>query len=302
MLNDVKLHPENCQIDQVIPLSKFHTTVDILRLDRIHPVISGNKWFKLKEYLNDAKQSNKKILATFGGAYSNHIVATAAAANASGLKSIGIIRGEKPTVFSHTLVDAIAFGMKLYFISREEYRNKILPQNLFKDFNNDEIYFINEGGYGEKGVEGAKEILKLTDTSNYTHIVAAVGTGTTLAGLIEASQPHQKIIGISVLKNNFSLENEIKNLLSVENKNRFTLIHDYHFGGYAKQSKELTQFMNEWHHQTSIPSDFVYTGKLFFATNDLIEKKYFSSESRLLIIHSGGLQGNRSLPNGTLIF
>jgi len=302
MINDVSLHPQNCRIDQVIALSKFHTTVDVLRLDLIHPVISGNKWFKLKEYLDEAKQANKKIIASFGGAYSNHIIATAAAAKASGLKSIGIIRGEKPTTFSHTLTDAVQFGMKLYFISRKDYKDKNVPQEVFEDCNKNSIYFIKEGGYGKKGAEGAKQILQLTDTSKYTHIIAAVGTGTTLAGLIESAQPYQEITGISVLKNNFSLVEEIKNLLPDAKKNRFTLIHDYHFGGYAKYTTELIRFMNNWYHQTGIPSDFVYTGKLFFAVNDLIEKKYFPPESKLLIIHSGGLQGNHSLPNGTLIF
>lgn len=302
MLHRVKLHPENCRIDQVIPLSKFHTTVDVLRLDLIHPVVSGNKWFKLNDYLRDAIGLNRKTIATFGGAYSNHIVATAAAADASGLKSIGIIRGEKPTAFSNTLTDAIEFGMKLYFVSREDYRNRTVPHELLKDFNTDEIYFINEGGYGQKGVEGAKEILQLTDSSKYTHIIAAVGTGTTLAALVQAAQPRQNITGISVMKNNFSLRQEINNLLPQSNKDQFTLIHDYPFGGYAKHTADLIQFMNQWYHLTGIPSDFVYTGKLFFAVNDLIQKHYFPSESKLLIIHSGGLQGNRSLPKGTLIF
>lgn len=302
MIHDVALHPENCRVDQVNPLSKFHTTIDVLRLDLIHPVISGNKWFKLKEYLIEAMQWGKTAIASFGGSYSNHIVALAAAAKASGLKSIGVIRGEKPTTFSHTLHDAIELGMKLYFVSREEYKTKAIPFQLQKDFNKDEVYFVNEGGYGQRGAEGAKQILNLTDSSKYTHIIAAVGTGTTLAGLVEASQPRQKIIGVSVLKNNFSLEQEIKNLVSKENNSRFCLIHNYHFGGYAKCTNEFIRFMNDWYDQTGIPSDFVYTGKLFFAVNDLIEKNYFSSQSRLLVIHSGGLQGNRSLPNGTLIF
>lgn len=302
MMHRAKIHPENCRIDQVIPLSKFHTTVDVLRLDLIHPTISGNKWFKLKEYLADVTQSGKKTVATFGGAFSNHIVATAAAAQASGLKSIGIIRGEKPAILSPTLVDAVHYGMKLYFISREDYRKKKIPAQLSEDFIGEEIYFINEGGYGEKGMEGAKEILKSIKAPDYDHIVAAVGTGTTLAGLIEASQPHQKIMGVSVLKNDFSLEKEINILLSEKKRNCFTLVHDYHFGGYAKYTEQLIHFMNHWYHHTTIPSDFVYTGKLFFAVNDLIEKKYFPAGSKLLIIHSGGLQGNRSLPNGTLIF
>jgi 1-aminocyclopropane-1-carboxylate deaminase len=302
MLNDQLNHPENVRIDPVHSLLKYHTTADVLRLDLIHPVISGNKWFKLKEYLKEAKALDKKIILTFGGAYSNHIVATAAASNQNGFKSIGIIRGEKPTTFSHTLQQAMEFGMQLFFISREEYKEKIIPPSIYDRYNQDEIYVINEGGYGHKGVEGTKNILKQVDATPYSHIVAAVGTGTTLAGLIEASDQHQKIIGLSILKNNFALQQEVENLISKENQHRFTIIHDYHFGGYAKHTKELIEFMNRWYHSTHIPSDFVYTGKLFFAVNDLIQKNYFTQQSKLLIIHSGGLQGNQSLPKGTLIF
>src|SRR4029079_19442246 len=133
-------------------------------------------------------------------------------------------------------------------------------------------------------------------------ILAAVGTGTTLAGLIEASDSHQKIIGIPVLKNAFSLQKEIETLIAKENRERFTLLHDYHFGGYANYSKALISFMNEWFESTAIPSDFVYPGKLFFAVNELVQKNYFPDNSKILVVHSGGLQGNRSLPKGTLIF
>lgn len=302
MLNDQLLHPENIRVDPVHFLSKFHTTVDVLRLDLLHPVVSGNKWFKLKEYLKEAKALNKKIMASFGGAYSNHIVATAAMAQMNGIKSIGIIRGEKPKQFSHTLQQAMNFGMELYFISREAHKEKTISAEISAQHDANEIYFINEGGYGSKGVEGAKDILNQTETSAYTHIIAAVGTGTTIAGLIEASNGNQKLIGISVLKNNFSLQEEIEALISKDNQKRFSLIHDYHFGGYAKCTQQLLDFMNEWFRQTGIPSDFVYTGKLFFAVNDLIQKNYFPEKSRLLVVHSGGLQGNQSLPKGTLIF
>lgn len=295
MMND-ELNLQNCRVDTVDAFLKFHTTVDVLRLDLIHPSISGNKWFKLKEYLKEAKELNKRSLLTFGGAFSNHIVATAAAANNSGFKSIGIIRGEKPAKLSDTLNDAVDFGMKLYFISREDYKKKIIPS----DVSLQDAYVINEGGYGKMGAEGAKEILNQVDLSNYDYILAAVGTGTTLAGLIEAANPVQNVIGISVMKNNFSLQQEVENLLS--GRREFHLFHDYHFGGYAKYNQELIDFMNEWHRATHIPSDFVYTGKLFFAINDLIRKNYFSPGSKLLVIHSGGLQGNRSLPKGTLIF
>jgi 1-aminocyclopropane-1-carboxylate deaminase len=302
MLNDQLIHTENIRLDPVQFLSKFHTTVDVLRLDLIHPVISGNKWFKLKEYIQEAKSHDKKILLSFGGAFSNHIVATAAAAKMNGLKSIGIIRGEKPAVLSHTLLEAMNFGMELHFVSREDYKKRIIPATAFTINGENDLYLINEGGYGTNGMKGAKNIVTQIDSSAYTHIIAAVGTGTTLAGLTEAANSNQKIIGISVFKNNFSLQEAIEKLVSKENQQKFTLVHDYHFGGYAKYSQGLTDFMNQWYRLTAIPSDFVYTGKLFFAVNDMIEKKYFPANSKLLVIHSGGLQGNQSLPKGTLIF
>ena len=293
---------DRSRIDSVSSLYNFHTTVDVLRLDLIHPVVSGNKFFKLKEYLSEAEHQNKKVLVTFGGAYSNHIVATAAAAEWQGLKSIGIIRGEKPAALSHTLMQARSYGMDLIFVSREEYRRKSLPDEWLKNYRPEDLYIINEGGYGSRGMEGSRDILKDCNASTYTHILSAAGTGTTLAGLIAASHPGQAVIGISVLKNNFSLEKEINALLPTEKQGRFQLDHAYHFGGYAKHTPQLLQFMNDWYAQTGIPSDFVYTGKLFFAAHDLLQKSYFPEGSRLLIIHSGGLQGNLSLPKGTLIF
>jgi len=302
MLNDQSFHPDNIRIDPVHFLSKFHTTVDVLRLDLIHPVISGNKWFKLKEYLREATVQDKKILLTFGGAYSNHIVATAAIAGLNGLKSIGIIRGEKPAILSHTLQNAINYGMEVYFVSRDNYRKKIVPEHILNQHSENDTYIIDEGGYGELGVRGAKEILKQVDTRSYSHIMDAVGTGTTISGLIQSSNPHQCIIGISVFKNNYDLQGAIEKFLFSEDRLRLELIHDYHCGGYAKYTKQLIDFMNEWYRITGIPSDFVYTGKLFFAVKDLLQKNYFPQENKILIIHSGGIQGNQSLPNGTLIF
>lgn len=295
------IHFEKSRIDPLSSLYKFHTTVDVLRLDLLHPVISGNKWFKLKEYLNDVQLQSKKTILTFGGAFSNHIVATAAAAKLNGLKSIGIIRGEQPINLSDTLKDAMSFGMELFFISRNDYKNKTIPNEVLNLYKND-LYVINEGGYGTKGMQGSATILSEVNASTYTHIIAAVGTGTTLAGLTSAAQPHQKIIGISALKNNLSLQNEIEALLPTQKHQQFHLLHNYHFGGYAKYNEALIQFMNEWYDETKIPSDFVYTGKLFFALNDFIHKNYFPANSKILVIHSGGLQGNRSLPKGTLIF
>ena len=289
-------------VDSLTTINKFHTNPRVLRLDLVHPVISGNKWFKLKKYLEEAQLLNKRTILTFGGAFSNHILATAAAGFSAGLKTVGIIRGKNQVSLSPTLEDAKNYGMQLFFISREDYRNKMIPSHVFEYCDRHEIYLINEGGYGIKGAEGAKDILKEINVTEYTHIIAAVGTGTMLAGLTDASTQDQKIIGISVLKNNLSLQKAIENLVSKENQSRFSLVHDYHFGGYAKYSHSLIDFMNDWYYKTTIPSDFVYTGKLFYGINDLIQKEYFSPQSKLLIIHSGGIQGNRSLPNGTLIF
>jgi 1-aminocyclopropane-1-carboxylate deaminase len=275
--------------------------VSVLRLDKIHPIISGNKWFKLRYYIEEALQTKKQTIATFGGAWSNHIVATAAACQQNNIASVGIIRGEKPTVFSPTLLAAASSGMKLYFLSRQDYKEKRIPAAI--EPIKDSVYFINEGGYGEKGAAGAETIAGLYDPKSYTHICCATGTGTMMAGLVKSAVPNQHVIGISVLKNYLSLENEIKALLtSVESKKPFNILHDYHFGGYAKTDSRLLAFINDFYQETGIPSDFVYTGKLFFAINELMLKNYFPAGSRVLVIHSGGLQGNSSLERGMLIF
>jgi 1-aminocyclopropane-1-carboxylate deaminase len=294
------INEDNCRVDPVSTLYKIHTKVDVLRLDLIHPVISGNKWFKLKYYIKQAKEEGKNILLTFGGAYSNHIVATAAASKMAGLKSTGIIRGEKPAKLSHTLEMAARFGMDLYFTGREAFRNKIIPDEVYEKYPKEKMYRINEGGYGSLGMKGAMDILNLVDRSSYTHIIAATGTGTMLAGLIEASRKNCQVTGISVLKNNLSIHEEINQLLKAPKA--YNINFNYHFGGYAKHTEALLSFMNAWYERTGIPSDFVYTGKLFFALDQLIEDGYFPGASSILAIHSGGLQGNLSLPKGKLIF
>jgi 1-aminocyclopropane-1-carboxylate deaminase len=271
--------------------------VSVLRLDKIHPIISGNKWFKLKYYLEDAISQNKKNIITFGGAWSNHIIATAAACQLCGLNATGIIRGEEAPELSPTLKQAKELGMQLIFLSREDYKAKHIPEKFLTD----EYYLIPEGGYGRKGAEGAAGIFEYCDQETYTHIACAAGAGTMLAGLIMGSLPRQKIIGISVLKNNNELEEKVRSLLNNDSAN-FQILHDYHFGGYAKHTDELLNFMNAFYEQTKIPSDFVYTGKLFFAITDLSKKKFFPQGSKLLLIHSGGIQGNASLDKGRLMF
>ncbi len=271
--------------------------VSVSRLDKIHPLVSGNKWFKLRYYLEDAVNQKKKTIVTYGGAWSNHILATAAACNRSGLNAIGIIRGEEPANLSATLSQAKELGMQLIFISRDNYQHKKKPGQL----TGDDYYFIPEGGYGLKGAMGAASILEHCNKETYTHFCCAAGTGTMTAGLLLGSSPPDQIVSISVLKNNIELEKCIGQF-APGSKQRLDIHHGYHFGGYAKYNAALITFMNEFYTQTNIPSDFVYTGKLFYAVNDLVQTNYFPAGSSILMIHSGGLQGNNGLKKGTLIF
>lgn len=262
---------------------------DILRADLIHPVCSGNKFFKLKYYLQDAIQKNHTTIKTSGGPWSNHIVATAFAAQALGLDSIGIIRGEKPKDPSNTLLLAEKMGMKLEFVSRTEFTSQ-------HDTRPGE-YLIPAGGFGELGAKGAAGMLDYVDLRNYTHIFCATGTGTMLAGLTLGA-PTKKVIGIAVLKHP-TIGQETARLIDREN---LDVIHDFHMGGYAKKTPDLIPFMNDFYLNTGIPTDFVYTAKLMYAIRQLIQNQYFPSGSRILAIHSGGLQGNKSLKNGELVF
>jgi 1-aminocyclopropane-1-carboxylate deaminase len=277
--------------------------VDVLRLDKIHPVISGNKWFKLKYFLEEASRLQRKTLITFGGAFSNHIIATAFAAKTLQLKSVGIIRGEKPVSLSHTLKLAKEYGMELIFISRKQYASN--EEEFLKNLalKHPGALIIPEGGAGLNGVRGSAEILKLTTDNAYTHILCAIGTGTTFIGLANAAQANQTVTGICVLKGVQDILSGKELLLKTTDrvKNR-SIIYDYHFGGYAKKNPELFRYMNMFHSRTGIKTDFVYTGKLFFAAFDLIQHDFFPVKSRLLVVHSGGLQGNDSLPKGTLNF
>jgi 1-aminocyclopropane-1-carboxylate deaminase len=286
--------------------------VDILRLDKIHSEISGNKWFKLKYYLEKANQTNKDTMVSFGGAYSNHLLALAATAQMHGLSSIGLIRGEQPAFLSHTLIAAKEYGMKLLFLPRSVFelkkRSVILEnwvENLvdvtFDTMRNSIV--IPEGGSGIEGIRGAEEILSFVPQDNYTHICTAVGTGATLAGLVNSSQPDRKLIGISVLRGTRDLEpidiSWIRDQSKIAN---VQMVHDYHFGGYAKYNASLTGFMNATYAESGIPTDFVYTGKLLFAVISMADMKLFPPGSRILVLHTGGLQGNRSLTPGLLGF
>ena len=289
----------NISTDKLLHSSHAEMNVEtnVLRLDKIHPLISGNKWFKLRFYLEEARNKNKKTIVTYGGAWSNHLLATAAACRMYNFSCYGIVRGEEITMLSPTLLIAKELGMQLIFINREDYRSGKIPVEL----NKEHYYFIPGGGYGLNGADGAATILDYCKKDDYTHICCACGTGTMTAGLIKSSSLTQHVISISVVKNNYSLSDKIE-LISGKRKKNYEIIYDYHFGGFAKQKPVLLNFMNEFFRESAIPTDFVYTGKLFFAINDLIRNNYFPSGSKLLLIHSGGLQGNISLNNGTLIF
>ena len=281
------------QIAQTIPYQQITVEgfeISIKRLDLVHPHISGNKFFKLKYNLLAAQQQGYKKLLTFGGAYSNHIAATAYATQLFGFESLGIIRGEelasKP--LNSTLHTAQRFGMQLQFVTREAYRHKqssaYLAQ-LQQDY--PDYYVIPEGGTNPLAIQGCTEILSDEDRQNYDLICCAVGTGGTIAGLIEASHSQQQVLGFSALKGDF-LSTEVKQLTPKQN---WQITDQYCCGGYAKITPELLQFIQDFEQQYDIPLEQIYTGKMLLGLTDLIQQGAFPRDHRILVIHSGGLQG-----------
>jgi len=269
-----------------LPVFEQHKVrVFLKRDDMIHPFISGNKWRKLKYNLIKAQQQDKNHLITFGGAWSNHLLATACAAARFGFKSTAFVRGED--LNNEALFLCRTFGMKMIFTDRESYRDKHI---LFKRYfgNDDSAYFIDEGGAGEEAALGCSEIIsELTDT--YDHIFVAAGTGTTAAGIINGvynQQRQTKVQVVSVLKGDF-LGEEIQKLGPLPDQ--FSLHTDYHFGGYAKTKPELLEFIQMFASSTGILLDPVYTGKMMFALTDLISKSEFPAGTRILAIHTGGI-------------
>ncbi|WP_298900183.1 1-aminocyclopropane-1-carboxylate deaminase/D-cysteine desulfhydrase [uncultured Psychroserpens sp.] len=256
----------------------------------IHPHISGNKYRKLKYNLIEAKRLQKKCLLTFGGAFSNHIAAVASAGQEFGFETIGVIRGEElqSKIDSNpTLSFAETCGMRFKFVSRQDYKCKTDDHFLFelhKEFG--DFYLIPEGGTNELAIKGCEEILTKYD-NHYDYVCCSVGTGGTISGLINSALPHQKILGFPALKGEF-LQEEIAKFATHTN---WELITNYHFGGYAKVSDELIAFINTFKRLHHIPLDPVYTGKMMYGIYDLIKKNYFPKDSKILVIHSGGLQG-----------
>ena len=262
------------------------------REDLIHPTVSGNKWRKLKYNLLEAQKRGHSTILTFGGAYSNHIYATAAAANASGMASIGIIRGEETLPLNDTLQFAIENGMKLHYLSRDLYRQKeqqYVIDKLKEQYG--DFYLIPEGGSNHLAVKGCAEIANDIDIP-YDVICSAVGTGGTLAGLIASHSSDIQVIGFSALKGEGFLEKDITKLLSYKQAQApWEINYDYHFGGYAKIKPELISFINDFYAQHQIVLDPIYTGKMMFGLYDMVKKGAIIKGASIVALHTGGLQG-----------
>ena len=274
------------------------------RDDLIHPEISGNKWRKLKYNLLKARSNGKELIITLGGAYSNHIAATAALGKEFGIRTKGIIRGEEIKVLNSTLQQAKDHGMELEFISREYYaernedwfRKEILERH-------DSSYFIPEGGANFYGVQGCMEIVQEINME-FDHFCVAAGTGTTAAGIAQTLKGNQKLHVFPALKGGDFLREEINNLINIctmddetsEDIMKQVHLHtDYHFGGYAKINEELIAFMKDFYSHNEIKLDPIYTGKMCYGIVDLIRQNAFNEKDKLVILHTGGLQGVKGI-------
>ncbi len=290
------LHPQSVE---TVPLlhpifEKKKIEVSMLRLDQVHSTVSGNKFFKLKYNLEEANNQGKSTILTFGGAFSNHIHATASAAKQLGLKSIGVIRGEEIDQTNPTLSYARDQGMHLHLISREEYRKKNSEEFItkLKDSFGD-FYLIPEGGTNSLAIKGTSEILT-ENHIEYTHFCTSIGTGGTFAGIGQSLQTKQTLIGFSSLMGEFIRE-EVHQILSknaIQSLGKLDINTNYHFGGYAKWTPELIDFIGWFWKEFRIPLDPIYTGKMVAGFFDLAQKDQFVQGSKILLIHTGGLQGN----------
>ena len=265
------------------------------REDELHPEISGNKYRKLAFNLEEAKRLNHTTLLTFGGAYSNHIAAAAAAGKEFGFRTIGVIRGDEleaklPEVLKENATLRLAHenGMSFHFVSRTDYRTKTEPefiQKLEERFG--DFYLVPEGGTNEFAVKGCEQILE-EDDSRFDVICCAMGTGGTISGIINSTKEHQQVIGFPSLKGDFLKREVAKYVLKKQN---WSLNTEYSFGGYAKINRELVEFINKFKRESGIPLDPVYTGKMMLGIVDLIKKGTFKKGTKILAIHTGGLQG-----------
>lgn len=294
-------------IEKNIPLQKIKSDfitskgveLFVCRLDLNHPHISGNKLYKLKYNIEEAKKQGKKTILTFGGAFSNHITATAAAGKEYGFDTIGIIRGEEVSELNPTLTFAKECGMQLHFVSRALYQNKEeLNKHLEQHFSSLNYYSIPEGGSNELGIKGCTEITKNIPI-DFDYACCACGTGSTITGITLSLKEHQQAIGFQVLKGENYIKTEVEKWLShfKSSENNWEINEDFHFGGYAKLKPELLNFMLEFEKKNAIPLDYIYTGKMMFGIIELIKAGKFKKGDRIIAIHTGGLQGNQGFEN-----
>lgn len=268
--------------------------IDMLRLDLLHPVVSGNKWYKLRLNVKHALENGFKTIVTSGGGFSNHLIATAFTAKRLGIKSVGIVRG-KYDVLTPTLKACADEGMELIFVTQEDYKNRNQPdweKNIVAHF--DEIMIIPEGGANEWGRTGAGLLSRFVK-DEYTHVIVSVGTGTTLIGLRNKIWEEQQLFGFVPMKNGAYLKDTISGHIAPGKDKNWQLFDNWHFGGFGKWNDELLTFMNEFYKENNIPLDIIYTSKMMYGLRELLGENVFSATDKLLCIHTGGLQGNVSV-------
>ena len=275
-------------------LDQYQIKLWIKRDDLLHPIISGNKWRKLKYTLDHALSEGADTLISMGGAYSNHLHALAYVGKALGLKTIGLVRGEQPETLTPTLSDLQNWGMVLKFVSRFDYR-------LLRQYKGcydlpglkPRQYWLPEGGAQALALKGVAELVNEIDVA-YDILCVPCGTGATLAGIIDMVPDQVSVMGFAALKNAEFLQTDVESLLPRPCSN-WQINMDYHFGGFAKTSAELMTFMADFEFKTGIPLEPVYTGKMIYAIYNLITKHTFKPGQRIIAVHTGGLQGKRGL-------
>ena len=297
------MHPELIRLEKTFKpsiltkiddplLTQYQIELWMKRDDLLHPVISGNKWRKLKFILDHALSLDADTIISMGGAYSNHLHALAYIGKVLGLKTIGFVRGEQPETLTPTLLDMKAWGMELKFVSRSEYR-------VLRRYKNrhdlpglkPRQYWLTEGGAQILALKGVAELVAETKVS-YDTLCVPCGTGTTLAGIINAVPEQASVLGFAALKNADFLTAEVEAMLS-QSRNNWHINLDYHFGGFAKTNAGLNAFIEDFELKTAIPLEPIYTGKMMYAVYDLIKKHYFQPGQRIITVHTGGLQGKR---------
>ena len=284
------------KIDESL-FEQHEVSLYIKRIDQVHPLISGNKWYKLKYNLMHAKEQGYSTLLSFGGAYSNHIHALAYAGKLTGFQTVGVIRGEAHEALNPTLRFAAEQGMQLHYVNREQYRQKEaspIVQAIIAQYA--PCYVIPEGGSNALAVRGCREIVN--DISfPLDALCCACGTGGTFAGLVQGLSAAQRAIGFAVLKGASFLERDVTGLLQTSessSKAPWTICHDYHFGGYAKLTPDLKEFVLGFEEKHAIAIEPVYTGKMLYGVYDMVRRGLFSQGEKIVVVHSGGLQGRET--------